>query len=161
MQANSKMITLMNNKLIYEESNASILLNKLLKLLKPTLKNVHGCLVIDNNNEIESENVNFERILKIHGDKTGYEASVNEVRINDFICGNNINFRNVLMLGFDVLDSWSNLLKKEYPQKKFCLMISCQNEFVTLRFHQVREGESRWLLDDLEKYDSAIAVETI
>lgn len=161
MQKNSKMVTLMNHMSLNEESDANISLDQLLKLLQPIIKNVHGCLVIDNTNEIKCENINLDRILKIHGDKTGYEASNNEMRINDFVDGNSIDFKDVLALGFNILDFWSNRLKKEYPDNRFCFIISCESEFVTLRFHQIRENESRWISDDLERYEDAIAFKTI
>ena len=162
MRTNKRMDLLIGDMHNNTTSNIRVNLSQLLKLLDPTFKNVHGCLIIDNNNENEPSEVNFERILKIHSDKTGYEASCNEVRINDFIESEDIEIRDLLSIGFTILDIWALKLKKSYPSSQFCLIISCHEKNVFIRFHQVRENEQSWLLDELEKYkDTAIAVITV
>lgn len=161
MITNARMKNLINDLFLYQDSDATLQLNQLLMVLNPIIKNVQGCLIIDNNNEIEAEKVNFERLLKIHGDATCYEASNNEIRINDFVDGDSIDVKGILTLGFNILEVWSNRLKRDYPDGKFCLIITCENESVTLRFHQIRDDESGWLAEDLEQYTDAVAYTTI
>ena len=55
------------------------------KILTPNFIEVYNCIIIDTNNEIKAENIDFERILLMFQDRTGYEASCNEVRLNDYI----------------------------------------------------------------------------
>ena len=55
------------------------------KILTPNFIEVYNCIIIDTNNEIKAENIDFERILLTFQDRTGYEASCNEVRLNDYI----------------------------------------------------------------------------
>lgn len=155
MRINTKMNNLLKKIDINNISDTNINLNQLFKLIKPTFKIIHGCLIIDNNDEVEPSKVNLERILKIHGDKTGYEASSNEMRINDFINSETNEFKNVLAIGFMILDIWSIRLKDSYPNYRFCLIISSHEELVTLRFHQIRDDENNWLSDDLESYEEA------
>lgn len=146
---------------INKESNESISLNQLLNILNTTIKNVYDCIVIDDNDEIIVDDIIFDKILKIHGDRTVYEASVNELRVNDYINGDKYDFNNILALGFTILDSWENRLKKEYPDRQFCLIIGSIDGNVTLRFHQVSENESKWLSEDLEGFQDAVAYRII
>lgn len=46
------------------------------KILTPNFIEVYNCIIIDTNNEIKAENIDFERILLMFHDRTGYEASV-------------------------------------------------------------------------------------
>lgn len=161
MKANSKMNYIIKNTFLSEESDNNISLRNLLRLLQPNIKNIYDCLIIDNENEIEIEKIDIDKILQIYGDRTGYEASCNEIRINDYINGENIDFRKVLDLGFKTLDIWCNILKKDYPYNEFCLIISCDKESVTLRFHKVRHNESMWLSENLEGYEEAVAFKII
>lgn len=48
------------------------------KVLNPNFVEVHNCIIIDINDEIKAENIDFERILLMFQDRTGYEASCNE-----------------------------------------------------------------------------------
>ncbi len=161
MLTNSKMANLMSKSVQLNASEATLPLGKLLMILNPIIKDVNGCLIIDNHSEIDIEKVNFDRILRMHGDKTGYEASSNEIRVNDFIDGDSIDFRSVLALGINILDVWSINLKRDYPNNRFCLMVTCGDDSVILRFHQVRDDENMWLVEDLEKYNEAVAYKII
>lgn len=161
MITNKKMINLMNDSILDEDSDAMISLSHLLMVLNPIIKNINGCLIIDNNDEIKVEKVNFDRIIRIHGDKTGYEASSNEIRVNDLVDGKSVDFKAVLALGFNILKVWSINLKRKYPDSRFCLIITCENDSVIIRFHQVRDNENEWLIEDLEQYTDAVAYQII
>jgi hypothetical protein len=151
----------MNDSILDEDSDAMISLSHLLMVLNPIIKNINGCLIIDNNDEIKVEKVNFDRIIRIHGDKTGYEASSNEIRVNDLVDGKSVDFKAVLALGFNILKVWSINLKRKYPDSRFCLIITCENDSVIIRFHQVRDNENEWLIEDLEQYTDAVAYQII
>lgn len=144
--------TLAKNK---EIDNVNVPLYNLLDLFKPNIKNINECIIIDNNNEIDIARINFSRLMKMHGDRTGYEATSNEIRINDLIP--KAKFKEVLTLAIYTLEQWELLFRSEYPSRKFYLILSCDSEFVTIRFHQIWQEESPWLVDDIEKYNQAIA----
>ncbi|HAG42625.1 MAG TPA: hypothetical protein DCL31_03625 [Clostridium sp.] len=103
------------------------------------------------NNGIKEENINFKRILSMFGDRTGYEASCNEIRINDYIdCSDEFS---VIQLAEIIMDTWKYKLKTEYPKYRFCIILSFIEGYATLRCHVVRENESPWLKDDLDEYE--------
>ncbi|CAM2897755.1 hypothetical protein HAHI6034_01790 [Hathewaya histolytica] len=116
----------------------------------PNFKEVHDCIIIDMNNEINVENVNFKRILSMFRDRTGYEASCNEIRINDYI--DYSDEIGILQLAEIIVDTWKYKLKIEYPQYKFCIILSFREGYVTMRFHVIRENENSWLKADLDEY---------
>lgn len=95
-------------------------------------------------------------MLEVYGDKTGYEASNTETRINCF-------FENVISeitgvkIALIVLEVWAMRLKKMDPESKFCLIMCNDEDHVEIRLHKVRSEEDGWLLDDIETYkDGAV-----
>ena len=51
-------------------------------------------------------------------------------------------------------------LVSEYPQYRFCIILSFSEGYATLRFHMIRENEKSWLKSDLETYkDEALMVQ--
>ncbi|NOW04336.1 hypothetical protein [Clostridium beijerinckii] len=142
------------------EIETEIKADELAKIMFVNFKEVYNCIIIDMNNTIKEESINFQRILSMFGDRTGYEASCNEIRINDYI--NYSDEGTVIQLGKLILNAWKDKLKTEYPEYNFCIIFSFSNGFGTMRFHVIREDESRWLESDLNKYkDEAIIVEEI
>ncbi|GAA0086292.1 hypothetical protein UT300007_27310 [Clostridium sp. CTA-7] len=157
IRTNRNMIDLLEKAKIKKEEVIKINTDNLSKIMIPNFKGVHDCIIIDMNNEIKIENVNFKRILSMFTDRTGYEASCNEIRINDYI--DYSNEVAVLQLAEIIMDTWEYKLKTEYPQYKFCIILSFSEGYVTMRFHVVRENESSWLKADLDEYkDEAIMV---
>lgn len=127
------------------------------KVLNPNFVEVHNCIIIDINDEIKAENIDFERILLMFQDRTGYEASCNEIRINDYIdCTDEMG---VLKTAEVVMKVWEKNLVAEYPQYRFCIILSFSEGYATLRFHMIRENEKSWLKSDLETYkDEALMI---
>ncbi|MDA1476423.1 hypothetical protein [Bacillus changyiensis] len=116
----------------------------------PNIVESGECFILDIKNNLDTENINWERVMKFHRDKTGYEASCNELRVNDYI--QNTDETTVLLYAFQTMDGWEKQLKDRFPQHKFILILSYDQGYATLRFHKKREDESNWLSADLEKY---------
>lgn len=158
IRTNRNMIDLLKKAKIKKEEVIKINTDNLSKIMIPNFKEVHGCIIIDMNNEIKVENVNFKRILSMSIDRTGYEASRNEIRINDYI--DYSDEVAVLQLAEIIMDTWKYKLKTQYPQYRFCIILSFSKGYATMRFHVIRENESQWLDADLDKYkNAAIMVE--
>lgn len=158
IRTNKNMISLLEKAKIKKEEVIKISTDNLSKIMSPNFKEVHDCIIIDMNNEIKVENVNFKRILSMFRDRTGYEASCNEIRINDYI--DYSDEVAVLQLAEIIMDTWKYKLKTEYPQYRFCIILSFSQGYVTIRFHVIRENESSWLKADLDEYkDEAIMVQ--
>ena len=126
-------------------------LNELEKIINPKIIEIHDCIILDLNNTIINKNINFNFILEIFGDRVGYEASCNEIRINDYIISGS--FNSIIKLSFKIIEILKDKLKSKYPNDKFCIIFSSDKEVVTLRFYKIRKDEKTWLNEeDLEKY---------
>lgn len=158
IRTNKNMIDLLEKAKIKKEGVIKINTDNLSKIMSPNFKEVHDCIIIDMNNEIKVENLNFKRILSMFRDRTGYEASCNEIRVNDYI--DYSDEIAVLQLAEIIMDTWKYKLKTEYPQYRFCIILSFTEGYVTMRFHVIRENEISWLKADLDEYkDEAIMVQ--
>lgn len=129
-------------------------------LMYPKIKEIYDCILIDIKDEIEEERINFSRVIKMYGDKTGYESSCNEFRINDFVeCGSDLE---VIKMTLPVMESWKEKLECDFPQYNFYLILSFSDGYATLRMHRKRNDEKNWLTNDLESYKhEAILVKEI
>lgn len=158
ISTNKNMIDLLEKAKNKKEEVIKISTDNLYKIMSPNFKEVHDCIIIDMNNEIKVENANFKRIISMFRDRTGYEASCNEIRINDYI--DYSDEVAVLQLAEIIMDTWKFKLKTEYPQYRFCIILSFSEGYATMRFHVIRENESSWLKTDLDEYkDEAIMVQ--
>jgi hypothetical protein len=125
-------------------------------IITPNIVDINGCYILDLENELDSRSINWNRLMKIHGNKTGYEASCNELRINDYLDDNKTQ-DDILIYGLRILHDWKDKLKRDYVNQKFVLILSFDKTYVTLRFHKKREGEN-WLNSDLGKYQESILI---
>ena len=109
---------------------------------------IRNCVIFDKNGTLNEERMNFDRILKIVGDWTGYEVSSNELRFSEKEIP-----RNQILYFVDCL----NLeLSRKYRERKFGIIISVYDESIDLRFHTYREKEALCLDNNLDKYDVPI-----
>ncbi|MBE5938358.1 MAG: hypothetical protein E7265_10065 [Lachnospiraceae bacterium] len=129
-----------------EESNLQ-LDNILTKIVNKT-KKIKDCIIYDQNDTLEEEKINFNRIIQFVGDWTGYEVSCNELRFER---------KSIPQSQFEVLASrLSDMLSQKFNGKEIVVYILlCDNE-IELRFHTHRENERLWLDKDLNKYDNPI-----
>ena len=93
----------------------------------------------------------FDKALEMYMDKTGYEASNTETRLNSYF-EKNISVELGTKMALMVLEIWSLQLKNMEPHSKFCLILSCDEEHVEIRFHKIHPGEKMWLDENLENY---------
>lgn len=126
--------------------------DKVLGLMNPIFKELHGCILMDLKNKLDENKIDIQTVLQRYGDRTGYEASRNEVRINDFIeyeCEYELK---LLGLALSVMDNWEEKLRLEFSTYQFLLILSLSGGAATLRFHRKRSDEDSWLADDLNGY---------
>lgn len=152
MNKNMKKLILDTHSL--KGSKAMINIEDLLMVSNPLLKEIHNCIVIDNANKLSESEIKFENI---NGDRTGFEASENEVLLNSFIFKQHKNCNEVLKLGLFIVELWVNKLRNIYPERCFIVILSSCDGNVFLRFHQKRNDEISWLSDDIEGYQDAVA----
>ena len=143
------------------EHGITFFIDNLEKLFNPNFAKRHDCLIISDIQTPLSKH-EFNKVIKIYGDKTGYEASNTEIRINDFIKNDDsVHINEVLRVALIVINVWSDKIKLLCPEDHFCYIIAITKNYVTIRFHKLRTNEIMWLNDDLEGYEEAIGYFTI
>lgn len=153
--ANCKMKKLLDS--IAEEGEAEKLemdVCHLRKLFSPPFQKVRDCILIsDKNRDILEDH--FDTALGMYMDKTGYEASSSETRINCFF-KNKLSMKTGTKIALLVIHLWSAQLKILDPDSVFCFILSSNTERVEVRFHKKRDNESSWLNEDIESYKGAM-----
>jgi len=156
MIATAKLEKLLEALNSYKSSNNFVFeIQHLKELLSPDFVSVYDCILISKKS-VEVLEQSFNKAIEMYGDRTGYEASNTEMRINDYIDNENLNIYDILSLTMLILDCWSAKLKQIDCEAKFCFIISCDSPYVTLRYHKFRETEGTWLLEDINQYEGAV-----
>ncbi|CAH8767604.1 hypothetical protein [Paenibacillus dendritiformis] len=132
------------------------------KVLYPNIVEIRGCFILDLEGELNAENINWDMVMKFHKDKTGYEASCNELRVNDYIKDIDMTKNNILICAFQIMEGWEDQLRKCFPGHKFLIVLSCDDQYATLRFYKERPEEKSWLSYNLDEYkDQGIMVKEV
>ena len=155
MKANDNMQNLLN-KIAKIESSVFYETIVEQKILTPKFKKLYQCVLMDNDDVLSEEKINIERILQIHGDRTGYEASINEVRVNEYLNRSDFEDIELVSIGQSIINEWKQMLEKIFPEENFIFIMTMLDGNLTLRFHKDRVDEKKWLSNDLEKYKEAI-----
>lgn len=117
-------------------------------------KEVEGCVFL---RELFS-GYDHATALPQYGDATGYEASVNAQRIEDYLPRGAARTPTSLAM---IAQSCARLLAESlraFSMDQFRVVVSVDGTSSTIRFHKIREDEPSWLAPDLEAYSEAILV---
>ena len=124
--------------------------SELYDLFFPEFKKVKDCVIISKKSVNELE-MFFDRAMEMYFDKTDYESSHTETRIDCHFEGK-VSMMAGTQIALIALEIWALRLKQMEPDSKFCLIMYGNEDRVEIRFHKVRENEIKWLADDLEGY---------
>lgn len=102
-------------------------------------------IIVDIEDEMEKEKLDYDFILEQYGDYTGFEAFYNEMRIIDYIDIGNANLA-TLLFGIVELKIYLN---KMFPQYSFIIIGLINKGQVNLRFHMLGQNEIGWISDVL------------
>lgn len=130
------------------DDTIQIKINDLTKLFNPVIKQENDCVIMD----FFRSKTNGDKKKIVIKDKTGFEASCNEVHLDSILEGN-FDYSILLKMAFLLIETWSFRLRDNGYIGKYCFIISCSNNDLVLRFHKVRNNEDRWLSDNIEDYN--------
>ena len=130
--------------------------SELYDLFFPEFKKVKDCVIISKKSVNELE-MFFDRAIKMYFDKTDYESSHTETRIDCHFEGK-VSMMAGTQIALIALEIWAIRLKQIDPDSKFCLIMFSDEDHVEIRFHKFREDEGMILADDLESYQDGGAV---
>ena len=154
---NSKMKELY--ECIKQENSKEILsleLKNLEKLIHPNLLVVKDCIIICNQKiKIKDLEENFEHVVEPYGDRTGYEASNNEIQLNYYF-ENTISDEMGIRIAILLIEVWTPQIKMLDKDAQIFFMIFCSEDGVELRFHKIHDGEPMWIDMDIDSYSEAV-----
>ena len=130
--------------------------SELYDLFFPEFKKVKDCVIIAEESTSELEKF-FDSAMEMYFDKTDYESSNTETRIDCHFEGK-VSMKAGTQIALIALEIWALRLKQIDPDSKFCLIMCSDEDHVEIRFHKIRENEIKWLADDLESYQDGGAV---
>lgn len=122
-------------------------MHEFLKGIINKTKIIRDCVIYDDEGIHESD-VDFDSVLKMVGDLTGYEVNCNEFRyeknkIINYSC-------------LDIATDLNHMLENKHRNRKFVIYVCVGDEHIEIRFHTYRETEGSWLDEDLNKYNKPI-----
>ena len=123
---------------------------ELYDLFFPKFKKVKDCVIIAEESVDELE-MTFDRVMKTYFDKTEYEVSNTDTRIDCYF-EDKVSVVTRIQVALITLEIWTLKLKQMEPDSKFCLIMYGNEDRVEIRFHKVRDNEISWLSDNLEGY---------
>jgi hypothetical protein len=139
-------------------------MRKILQNIMPTKDNIHAidnlcneilskiqkandCIIYDKQNIIKEHHFDFNKQIKLLGDRTGLEMWYNEIRLDGLKTSNILQF----------LKTMKEKLNNKYVNTEFCLIIYLsEDNDIDFRFHTYRKEEGLWLNENLEKYNGPI-----
>ena len=134
---------LMKKEFVEEEGT----IYQLIKMIVQNTKLINDCIVYDKNEIIDESQIDYDRIKKMYGDRTGYEVACNEIRFEKEIINQSQITAFLVNLEIELSTRFS---------RKVAIYFQFIDEFIDLRFHSVRENETMWLSDDLNVYNVPI-----
>lgn len=130
-------------------------IESLKKVCFPSFKRVYDCVVISDKKTNELEDL-FEKAIRINQDKTGYEANKSETCISHLMNSSDNRLPELLHIALMIVPIWRTQILRIFMESQICFIITCNEEEVILRYHLMREEETNWLADDLEKYPEPV-----
>lgn len=123
--------------------------NKLSEKICFNTEYINDCILYKKS---RTTNINWEWVIQINGDYTGYEVNCNEIILPDEIFSiNNL---------FQLLEELKKHFKNKYPDKSICFVFS-YSDIGILRFHTYRKKEGLWLSSELDNYEEPVLYELV
>ena len=142
IKMNLLMQELLSVKDIQKADNTNII--HISKDIVGNTKQINGCVIFDREGIVKEENINWDLVLKVNKDLTGYEVSCNELTLSiDSIPISQI-LHFICLFNFE--------LSNKFRNRNFGIIAIIDSGMINLRFHTYRENEGLWLTDDFEKY---------
>jgi len=109
---NAKMQIIDKKAKLYMNNTITFSLKNLDKLFNIKIQNIFDCILIMDDEEIDLNENQFFEVIKMYGDKTGYEASNNELRIIDYIDNKEVSKENQYLIGKSFIINLSTRISK-------------------------------------------------
>lgn len=102
------------------------------------------CVIYDEDG-INEDDINLDRIMKFVFDLTGYEIGCNEFRVEK----NDIKDNQYQKIAINLLE----MLETKYKNRKFAVYVCVNDDYIEIRFHTYRQEDGLWLDKNLNEYN--------
>lgn len=130
----------------------------LVNLFNKRIIKIYDAHIIENVGErISTESIkdNFEELISMNTDLTGYECSANEFRVIDVFGENNFSLSPIqqFILGKVIMENL--ITKKNFPIPSV-VYFTFDEDNLSMRFHKYRPNEGFWVASELENYEEPV-----
>ena len=155
MKCNKMMSDILNSSK-YKNNNEILTIEskELLNLFNKKFQNIHDCIIMSEELYDASEE-KIKSIVECFEDRTGFEHSDSETRVNDYI-ENEISAETAISLSLLLIDFWGYRLKELDSESQFAFILSLDGMYTTLFFHKLREHNLPMIDDDLDGYNQPV-----
>jgi hypothetical protein len=143
---NSKLSSIERKASLVKDSTVTLSLDNVDRLFNMRIQDIFDCILLVEDEEIELTEEQFIDVVKMYGDKTGYEASNNELRIIDY-CESELTQEEQYLIGKSCISDLNNKIPG-----KLVFYFSYDEEVLTIRFHKFREADGLWTNENVEGY---------
>ncbi|MBO0423991.1 MULTISPECIES: hypothetical protein [Enterococcus] len=140
---------------ISEDDRISVSVKEMQELFNITVKKMYDCLLLSNRETAISKE-QFNQAVLSYGDKTGYEASINERRIIDFF-DSPLTVSEQYKIGRLYVKCLNNRLSL-MTNNELVYLFDFNDDILTVRFHQLRKDEGIFFGDDLHQFIEPVGV---
>lgn len=128
------------------------------------------CILLKENVELSKSFYCIEKIKKVYDDLTNFEASLNEIYVNDFYMKTFQEvpklFQSIADFSFALAQELSEKLTTCYPNKSFQVILSFDiqplsniDDSATLRFVSKHKNEESYIdIQDIDRFDQPVMV---
>lgn len=132
--------------------------NNLDYLFNQKIVRVNDTYLIENAGDsisIESIKKNYDDLIRLNTDKTGFECSINEIKLlNNFENKKfNLSSEQQFVLGGIVM---KNLITKKNFPVPCVVYFTYDDGQLSMRFHKFRSNDGLWISDNLEDYEEPV-----
>lgn len=104
---------------------------------------------------IESIKNNFDELIHMNTDLTGYECSVNDFRLVDAFDKENFNLSSTQQFVLGRIIMRNLISKKNFPTPSV-VYFTFDEGILSMRFHKYRPTEGLWVSKELENYEEPV-----
>lgn len=152
----NKMMSDILNSSKYKNNNEALTIEskELLNLFNRKFQNIYDCIIMSEELYDASEE-KIKSIVENFEDRTGFERSESETRVNDYI-ENEISAETAISLSLLLIDFWGYRLKELDDIAQFVFILSLDGNYTTITFHKLRKNDLPLICDDLDEYNQPV-----
>lgn len=145
------------------EDIPTLTIKELESLFNRSIQNIHGCLLLDctvnRSDDADITKEQFDKVIKYHNGKSGYEYSNNEFRIVDYV-KKELSITEQYLLGMSYMRYLNSRLILLTDRKIYYFLFFDDNDIFQIRFYQKWVDDEDFRSVNIEDYSNPVAIYT-